>query len=111
MELAEILSPLGLIVIRKMFGGQGIYCGGRFFALIVDDDLYFRGMSTRARGFFEVERQLPPFAYEARGKVIRIRYFRIPLELLDEAATLRAWAALALEDDDAPPKRCRKNSG
>ena len=38
----EKLSPLGQIKSRAMFGGYGIFHEGVMFALIADDNLYFK---------------------------------------------------------------------
>ncbi|MEK7716517.1 MAG: TfoX/Sxy family protein, partial [Pseudomonadota bacterium] len=38
----ELLTPIGAVRARAMFGGFGIYRGDTFFAIIVDDKLYFK---------------------------------------------------------------------
>lgn len=38
----EMLSPLGPVRTRRMFGGQGIYVDGVFAALIIDSQLYLK---------------------------------------------------------------------
>ncbi|MEN9361994.1 MAG: hypothetical protein RL095_3529 [Verrucomicrobiota bacterium] len=108
--LEDLLSPLGLIETRRMFGGAGMRCNGTFFAILDEDAVYFRGFSSRARHFFEVEQGLAPFEYTARGRLIRLRYFRIPLELLDEPRRLQEWTRLALEDENPQPKKRRPKS-
>ena len=35
----ELLTPVGAVRARAMFGGFGIYRGDTFFAIIVDDKL------------------------------------------------------------------------
>ena len=37
---AELLSTVGRVAVRRMFGGYGLYCDGTMFALIADDVLY-----------------------------------------------------------------------
>ena len=39
---AEQLSEAGEITYRKMFGEYGIYCGGKMFAMVCDDQLFFK---------------------------------------------------------------------
>jgi len=38
----EILSPLGEVTTRPMFGGHGMFLDGRMFALISKDVLYLK---------------------------------------------------------------------
>ncbi|MEK6610285.1 MAG: TfoX/Sxy family protein, partial [Gemmatimonadota bacterium] len=51
----EQLAGLGAVTVRRMFGGAGIYHGGLFFAVLDDDQL-----------FFKVDGETRP-AYEAAG--------------------------------------------
>lgn len=39
---AEQLKEAGTITYRKMFGEYGIYCDGKFFALICDNQLFIK---------------------------------------------------------------------
>lgn len=36
------MSDAGEITYRKMFGEYGVYCGGKFFAAVCDDQLFFK---------------------------------------------------------------------
>ncbi len=38
----EQLSDAGAITYRKMFGEYGVYCDGKIFALICDDQLFIK---------------------------------------------------------------------
>lgn len=40
--VAEQLQGAGEIAYKKMFGEYGIYCDGKFFAMICDDQLFFK---------------------------------------------------------------------
>ena len=37
--IADQLKEAGIITYRKMFGEYGIYCDGKFFATVCDDQL------------------------------------------------------------------------
>lgn len=39
---AEQMSNAGKITYRRMFGEYGMYCGGIFFAVICDDQLFIK---------------------------------------------------------------------
>lgn len=92
--LKDVLSGLGPVSVRRMFGGAGVYAGGIMFGLVAEDTLYFKadGESQRA---FEAE-GLPPFVYQGRGKTIAMSYWRIPERLLDDQDEMLDWARRAL---------------
>ena len=90
----EQLSRLGAVRARPMFGGLGLYHEGCFFGLVDDDTLYLKVDDT-TRGDYEAAGMGPfrPVADEGPS----LGYFEVPGEVLDDAATLRDWAAKAVE--------------
>jgi DNA transformation protein and related proteins len=93
--LKENLAPLGVISVRKMFGGAGIYCNGQIFGIISDDVLYFK-VDDETRPAFEAE-ATGPFRYPLKdGEQVMNSYWRAPERLFDEPDDFRAWARTAL---------------
>jgi DNA transformation protein len=90
----ELLTPLGAVRARAMFGGFGIYRDDNFFAIIVDDKLYFKTDHV-TRGEFTV-RGLSPFTYATRGKTITMQYYEVPPEVFEESETMQYWAGQAV---------------
>jgi DNA transformation protein and related proteins len=91
----ELLGSLGLISVRRMFGGAGFYADGRMIALEADGSLYLKvDEQTRAR-FAEAGGS--PFVYEGKGKSVVMSYWTVPDEAMDSAEAMRPWATLALE--------------
>ncbi|MGA9031079.1 MAG: TfoX/Sxy family protein [Sulfuricaulis sp.] len=90
----ELLAPIGAVRARAMFGGFGIYRGDSFFAIIVEDKLYFKTDHV-TRGEFTV-RGLSPFTYTARGKSISMQYYEAPPEVFEEAEAMQYWAQQAV---------------
>ncbi len=91
-----------------MFGGHGIYCGERMFALIADDGLYLKTDDTNRPDFTAAGCQ--PFVYVMRGVGKAMSYFQPPSEALDSAELLLPWAKGALaaaERAAASPRRPR----
>ena len=41
-HIMDILSRFGDMRLHRMFGGYGIYRGKIIFAIIIDDELYFK---------------------------------------------------------------------
>ena len=90
----ELLAPVGAVRARAMFGGFGIYRGDTFFAIIVDDKLYFKSDHVTCREF--TARGLAPFRYTARGKTITMQYYESPPEVFEESEAMQYWAQHAV---------------
>jgi DNA transformation protein len=89
----ELLSTVGWVTARRMFGGYGLYCDGTMFALIADDVLYLKA-DDENRGEFE-RAGATPFVYEANGKRTVMSYFRAPAEALESREVAAPWARTA----------------
>lgn len=90
----EQLAVLGPILTRRMFGGIGIYHDEQFFALIDDDELYFKvDDDTRPRFVAAGMGPFQPFGDERAMN----GYYRVPPEVLEDADELRPWARAAVE--------------
>ncbi len=90
----EQLAALGEVRVRAMFGGHGIYRGDIFFAIIVDDRLYFKADAVTSRDF--AARGLGPFTYVARGKTVAMQYYEAPPEVFEETEAMHQWAQQAI---------------
>lgn len=113
----EQMAPIGNVRARAMFGGYGVYRGDDFFAIVVDDRLYFKADAT-TRVDFEAK-ELLPFTYAVRGKSVTMQYFEAPPEVFEEPEAMQAWAQKALEaamrakpakSVGTAPKQTRKKS-
>lgn len=92
--LKDVLSGLGPVSVRRMFGGAGVYADGVMFGLVADDTLYLKA-DSRSQGAFEAE-GLQPFVYQGRGRTVAMSYWRIPERLLDDPDEMLDWARQAL---------------
>ena len=93
-HLKDLFSPFGDISIRKMFGGAGIYCEGRIFAIADDDDVWLK-VDDVSREEFEAA-GLKPFEVEMQGKKGTMSYYKPPDDIYDDEDALRHWTGLAL---------------
>jgi DNA transformation protein len=92
----ELLSPLGPVRTRAMFGGQGIYIDGLFAALIADGELFLKTDDTSRERF--VAAGCTPFSYTIKdGERMVMSYFRPPEEAMESPALMLPWARLAFE--------------
>jgi DNA transformation protein and related proteins len=78
-----------------MFGGFGIYADELFFAVVVDDQLYFKS-DAASRPQFEAA-GLEEWIYAKDGKPVRMSYFRPPEDVYEDEDSLRRWGRLALD--------------
>lgn len=58
--IADQLSGAGEIAYRKMFGEYGMYCNGKIFALICDDQLFVK-ITEAGRNFWPELEEAPPY--------------------------------------------------
>ena len=103
----DLLSGMGVLRQRKMFGGVYIYCDDLFIATIHDETLYFKANATTASDF--VARGLPIFSYPKQGGIATLQYYQAPPEVLTERAAMKLWADKALlaakQDATAKPRK------
>lgn len=93
--LVDNLQPLGDVTARAMFGGHGIFTGGRMFALVADQTLYFKADETSMPIFDR--RHLEPFMYPVKGELRAMSYRKAPEESLEDPEVLLEWARLAID--------------
>jgi len=92
----EMLSPLGPVRVRSMFGGQGVYVDGLFMALIDDGQLFLKADETTRERF--VAAGCTPFTYPMKdGELMVMSYYRPPEEALESPPLMLPWARLAFE--------------
>ena len=58
--VAEQLSGAGEITWKKMFGEYGLYCDGKIFANVSDDQLFVK-ITEAGRSLFPGLREAPPY--------------------------------------------------
>jgi DNA transformation protein and related proteins len=94
-DIQELFSAFGVVVVRRMFGGAGIYADGTMFGLVADGVIYLKADELNVPAF---EREnLPPFTYETKdGKRGVMSYRRMPERLYDDPDELVTWARAAL---------------
>lgn len=91
--VVDQLECLGPVQSRRMFGGAGLYFEGLFFAVIADDVLYFKvDDSNQADYKAEGMEAFRPFP----EKSTVMGYYQVPIDVLENKATLKEWAEKAL---------------
>ena len=87
--IKETLEPFGNISTRSMFGGCGIYKNGLIFALIADNELYFKSDHNTAT-FFQTYGS-EPFTYDNGKKLVQMSYWKVTPEVLENQEILQIW--------------------
>ncbi len=87
--IVDLLSIHGNIRSRKMFSGYGIYLDSTIFAIIIDDELYFKADSDLAKRY-ELAGSFP-FTYKRGEKTIALSYWYVPSEVIENEDSLKDW--------------------
>ncbi|WP_164002092.1 TfoX/Sxy family protein [Pyxidicoccus caerfyrddinensis] len=90
----ELLEKLGPVQSRSMFGGWGLYFGGRMFGLIIAGQLFLKVDDVTKPDFQAAGCR--PFVYEGAGKSVEMGYWTPPADAADDAYALLPWARRAV---------------
>jgi DNA transformation protein len=114
----DLFAPMGEVVVRRMFGGAGVYAEGVMFALVTGygeicvktDDAMREDL--RAAG-------CSPFRYTfpsgpRAGETVEMGYWRLPESALDDPDEATEWGrkalAVALAEAQAKKPKRKKRS-
>ena len=78
---------------QAMFGGFGLYSGGKFFGILFRGRLYFRTSETTRAAY--LDRGMESFRPNAKQRLNS--HYEVPGEVIEDAAELVAWAGDALD--------------
>ncbi|MCQ4165441.1 TfoX/Sxy family protein [Tahibacter harae] len=102
--LLELLSGLGPVSARRMFGGHGIYHDGLMIAVVVEQRPYLKVDDLTRADFAAAGCEV--WTYGGKGKPIEMGYWSVPDEAMDSAEAMTPWArrayAAALRKANAP---------
>ncbi len=91
----DLLHSYGDITAKSMFGGYGIYKDGVIVAIIVDDELYFKVDKTNQPQYESHDSE--PFTYMGKGKQVKMSYWKVPLDIMENEGELAAWLEKSYE--------------
>ncbi len=91
----ELFAAFRPVVVRRLFGGAGLYAEGTMFALLADGAIYLKTDERTVSAF--VAEGLQPFTYQTEGGTRALAsYRRMPDRLYDDPDELARWAEAAL---------------
>jgi len=79
---------------KAMFGAHGLYQDEHFFGILDEGRLFFKTDAQSQADY--VARDMGPFTYESKGRVLTMSYHEVPPDVLENAPELVAWAHRAI---------------
>ena len=92
----EALEPLGTVTKRAMMGAAVLYLDGVIFAVLDEEELWFKADAESAPVWDEAGCERFTFTGKD-GKIEVMNYRRAPSDVHDDAEAMQRWAALAVE--------------
>lgn len=89
-SIRELFSTYGIVSVRRMFGGHGVFADGIMFALESDGELYLKADDLTIPKLAAENSE--PFVYKARGREIALSYWKLPERLYDEPDEFAGFA-------------------
>jgi DNA transformation protein len=93
-HVLDLLTPLGGVTRRYMFGGWGFYKDGLFFALIADWRFYLKTGPENVQEF--IDAGLAPWIYEIDKGTMKMSYHEAPESVLENPAIMAVWVRKGL---------------
>ena len=93
-HLLDLLSPLGGVTRRYMFGGWGFYKDGFFFALIADGRFYLKTGPCNVQEFLDAG--LAQWIYDTDKGPMKMGYYEAPEAALENPHLMLTWAKKGL---------------
>ena len=94
-DLKALFEPFGSIIVKRMFGGSGIYADGLCFAVESGGEVFLKTDSFSRSDFSAADSA--PFTYMAKGKSRPTSYWSLPTAAHEDDDELRRWAGMGLE--------------
>ncbi len=95
-RVMELFGGLGDLRCKRMFGGLGVYADELFFAVAADGEVYVKGDDANEPEFRAGGSE--PFSFtEKDGRVMTMRYWRLPAAAHDDPDEALRWGRLGLE--------------
>ncbi len=92
--LNDAMRHIDGLRVRPMFGAHGFYQNGIFFALTSDDELYFKVDDENRIEYKKAGSR--PFTYMRKKKEMKLSYWTVPAEVLEDPRELVKWVEKAV---------------
>jgi DNA transformation protein len=88
-----LMADWATVSAHKMFGGYGLYREGLMFALIADDELFFKTDAGNVSQFEQAGSH--PFVYQGQNRVVQMSYWSAPEASLESPVEMSNWCQSA----------------
>lgn len=93
-QIIERFSKLQSVTYRRIFNGYGVYHQGAQFAILLNDQVYFR--ADEESWFFYEEHAFTPFASHVMDD-LPCNFYLVPAEAIVDIDSLEYWMLIAIE--------------
>jgi DNA transformation protein and related proteins len=104
----DLFAPFGKILVRRMFGAEGLFRDGLMFGIVYEERIYFK-TSEESRQAFIAKGAGPLYYKFETAEGILTSYYELPDRLYDDPEELAEWArgafAVALQSPAARKKK------
>jgi DNA transformation protein len=90
----DLFAPFGKIVVRRMFGAEGLFRDGLMFGIVYRERIYFKTNEESSQAF--IAEGAGPLYYEFKNaEGVLTSYYELPDRLYDDPEELTEWARAA----------------
>lgn len=91
----DLLRNISGVSSKAMFGGHGIYKDGVIFAIVVDNELYFKVDNSNR---VEYERSASEqFIYQSKKGPVKMPYWKVPENVMENPNLAAQWAEQSVD--------------
>jgi DNA transformation protein len=91
--VVELMSGWATVSVRRMFGGYGLYREGLMFALVAEDELFFKTDMGNVTQFEQAG--IRPFVYQNQARTVQMSYWSAPEASLESPDEMGNWCQSA----------------
>jgi DNA transformation protein len=105
--LYDVFGESEPITARAMMGSHILYYEGKVFAIVENEELYFKGGKELAEWY--MSRGSRKLTYTIEGKDAHLYYFLVPQEVYEDKERREEWMEVALSVAKAPKGKSQSN--
>ncbi|WEX07296.1 TfoX/Sxy family protein [Chelativorans sp. AA-79] len=96
-DIHDLFAGLGPVVIKRMFGGKGIYHDGLIIAVDLRGELMLKGDEESAPDLEAAGSRQWTYVGSRHGKLVSMPYWTVPDVAFDDPDEFAIWARRAFE--------------
>ena len=100
--LYDIFGEHEPITARAMMGAYVLYYEGKTFAIVENDELFFKGSKELMDWY--ISRGSKQFGYQKEGVEVHLYYFLVPPDVYESKESMEEWLDVALSVAKSPKK-------